>query len=79
MGAFLLGIPTPFALSAIFAGVVSAGMIMSALTLAGRTGGLVALSVLVGFAVNELFFKKDEKESPDENEKESPDENDSKE
>ena len=63
MGAFLLGMPTPFALSAIFAGVVSAGMIMAALTLAGRTGGLIALSVLVGFAVNELIFK-NKKDTP---------------
>ena len=58
MGAFLLGMPTPLALSAIFAGVVSAGCIMTALTVAGRTGGLIALSVLVAFALNELLFKK---------------------
>ena len=49
MGAFLLGMPTPLALSAIFAGVVSAGCIMTALTLAGRTGGLVALSASMLF------------------------------
>jgi ferredoxin--NADP+ reductase len=60
MGAFLLGMPTPLALSAIFAGVFSAGCIMTALTLAGRTGGLVALSVLGVFALNELIFKKEE-------------------
>ena len=58
MGAFLLDMPTPLALSAILAGVVSAGCIMTALTVAGRTGGLVALSVLIAFAVNELLFKK---------------------
>mmetsp|Transcript_13419 Transcript_13419/g.15168 ORF Transcript_13419/g.15168 Transcript_13419/m.15168 type:complete len:630 (+) Transcript_13419:39-1928(+) len=58
MGAFLLGMPTPFALSAIFAGVVSAGLIMTAITLAGKAGGLVAISVLIGFALNELLFKK---------------------
>jgi ferredoxin--NADP+ reductase len=57
MGAFLLGMPTPLAISSIFAGVFSAGMIMSAITLAGRTGGLVALSVLLGFAAKELLFK----------------------
>ncbi|KAL3907774.1 MAG: hypothetical protein SGILL_008737, partial [Bacillariaceae sp.] len=56
MGAFLLGMPTPLAISAIFAGVVSAGMIMSAITLAGKTGGLVALSVLLAFAAKELIF-----------------------
>mmetsp|Transcript_5864 Transcript_5864/g.13662 ORF Transcript_5864/g.13662 Transcript_5864/m.13662 type:complete len:617 (-) Transcript_5864:197-2047(-) len=60
MGAFLLGMPTPVALSAIFAGVFSAGCIMTALTLAGRKGGIVALSVLIAFAINELFFKKSE-------------------
>jgi len=58
MGAFLLGMPTPLALSAIFAGVVSAGCIMTAITLAGKTGGLIALSVLLAFAFNEIFFKK---------------------
>eukprot|EP00535_Pseudo-nitzschia_heimii_P007810 CAMPEP_0197174206 /NCGR_PEP_ID=MMETSP1423-20130617/829_1 /TAXON_ID=476441 /ORGANISM="Pseudo-nitzschia heimii, Strain UNC1101" /LENGTH=591 /DNA_ID=CAMNT_0042623109 /DNA_START=202 /DNA_END=1977 /DNA_ORIENTATION=+ len=65
MGAFLLGMPTPLALSAIFAGVVSAGCIMTAITLAGRTGGLVALSVLIGFALNEIFFKKQSSKSQD--------------
>jgi len=58
MGAFLLGMPTPVALSAIFAGVVSAGCIMTAITLAGKTGGVIALSVLIVFALNELLFKK---------------------
>jgi uncharacterized membrane protein len=66
MGAFLLGMPTPLALSAIFTGVVSAGMIMTAITLAGKTGGLVALSVLIGFAVNELVFKKPTQDSLEE-------------
>jgi len=65
MGAFLLGMPTPLALSAIFAGVVSAGCIMTAITLAGRVGGLVALSVLVAFALNELLFKKESSKSQD--------------
>jgi len=63
MGAFLLGMPTPLAISAIFAGVVSAGCIMTALTLAGRTGGLVALSVLIAFALNEILFKKESSKS----------------
>merc|ERR1712176_40090 len=65
MGAFLLGMPTPLALSAIFAGVVSAGCIMTAITLAGRVGGLVALSVLIAFALNELLFKKETSKSQD--------------
>jgi len=46
MGAFLLGMPTTVALSSIFAGVVSAGLIMSAITLAGKTGGITALCIL---------------------------------
>jgi len=65
MGAFLLGMPIPFALSAIFAGVVSAGCIMTALTLAGKKGGLAALSVLIAFALNELLFKKGSSNSQD--------------
>jgi ferredoxin--NADP+ reductase len=56
MGAFLLGMPTALAISSIFAGVVSAGLIMSAITLAGKTGGLAALAVLLGFAAKELLF-----------------------
>lgn len=46
MGAFLLGMPTAVALSSIFTGVVSAGVIMTAITLAGKKGGIAALSVL---------------------------------
>jgi ferredoxin--NADP+ reductase len=56
MGAFLLGMPTGLAISSIFAGVVAAGMIMTAITLAGRTGGLVSLAVLLGFAAKELLL-----------------------
>jgi hypothetical protein len=40
MGAFLLGMPTAVALSSIFTGVVAAGCIMSAVTLAGKKGGI---------------------------------------
>eukprot|EP00559_Dactyliosolen_fragilissimus_P009348 CAMPEP_0184858306 /NCGR_PEP_ID=MMETSP0580-20130426/3422_1 /TAXON_ID=1118495 /ORGANISM="Dactyliosolen fragilissimus" /LENGTH=624 /DNA_ID=CAMNT_0027354393 /DNA_START=91 /DNA_END=1965 /DNA_ORIENTATION=- len=46
MGAFLLGMPTAVALSSIFTGVVSAGVIMSAITLAGKKGGIAALGAL---------------------------------
>ena len=55
MGAFLLGMPYSVALSSIFAGVVSAGLIMSAITLAGRTGGLAALGVLLAVTAKELL------------------------
>ncbi|CAB9523582.1 reductase, leaf isozyme 2, chloroplastic [Seminavis robusta] len=56
MGAFLLGMPTAVALSSIFTGVVSAGVIMSAITLAGRKGGLAALAALFAFTGKEFLF-----------------------
>jgi ferredoxin--NADP+ reductase len=46
MGAFLLGMPTAMALSSIFTGVVAAGIIMSAITLAGIKGGIATLGAL---------------------------------
>jgi ferredoxin--NADP+ reductase len=46
MGAFLLGMPVIAAMSSIFAGVFAAGVIMSAITLAGRNGGIAALAAL---------------------------------
>ena len=55
MGAFLLGMPTVFAISSIFAGVVSAGIIMSIITLAGRNGGLAAIAVMLAIAAKELL------------------------
>jgi ferredoxin--NADP+ reductase len=58
MGAFLLNMPTAFALSSIFAGVVSAGLIMSTITLAGRNGGLAAIGVLLAVAAKELMSSK---------------------
>jgi len=58
MGAFLLGMPTAVALSSIFTGVVTAGCIMTAITLAGKKGGIAALSVLVLVTLKELLSKK---------------------
>jgi len=56
MGAFLLGMPMFVALTSIFTGVVSAGVIMSAITLAGKKGGIAALAAL--FVLTGLeFFK----------------------
>ena len=55
MGAFLLGMPTAVAISSIFTGVVSAGLIMTAITLAGKAGGLAALAVLLTVTAKELF------------------------
>jgi len=46
MGAVLLGMPTAVALSSIFTGVVAAGIIMSAITLAGKEGGIATLGAL---------------------------------
>lgn len=60
MGAFLLGMPTAVALSSIFTGVVSAGVIMTAITLAGKKGGLGALAVLAVITGREFFAEKDE-------------------
>jgi len=55
MGAFLLGMPTTMAISSIFTGVVSAGLIMSALTLAGKKGALAGLAVLALVTGKEFF------------------------
>jgi len=55
MGAFLLGLPTGVAISAIFTGVVSAGVIMSAITLAGKKGGIAALAALAVFTGREFL------------------------
>jgi ferredoxin--NADP+ reductase len=46
MGAFLLNMPLATAFSSILAGVVAAGLIMSAITLAGQKGGIAALGIL---------------------------------
>lgn len=59
MGAFLLGMPTAVAISSIFTGVVSAGVIMSAITLAGKKGGISALAVLALITGREFFASKD--------------------
>lgn len=55
MGAFLLGMPVMAALSSIFAGVFAAGVIMSAITLGGKTGGIAALAALFVLTSLELF------------------------
>lgn len=62
MGAFLLGMPYAVALSSIFAGVVSAGVIMTAITLAGRKGGVTALAVLGVIAAREFMAESHEEE-----------------
>ena len=55
MGAFLLGMPTPVALSSIFTGVASAGIIVSAITMAGKKGGIAALAALALFTGKEFL------------------------
>lgn len=63
MGAFLLGMPTAVALSSIFTGVVSAGVIMTAITMAGKRGGIAALAALALITGREFFSGKEEPES----------------
>merc|ERR1740121_3150976 len=58
MGAFLLGLPLMTAFSSIFTGVLAAGCIMTAITLAGRTGGIVALGVLLASTAKTLLSSK---------------------
>lgn len=65
MGAFLLGMPTALALSSIFTGVVSAGLIMSALTLAGKKGGIVALAALFAFTFQQFSSSGDGEDKQD--------------
>lgn len=60
MGAFLLGMPTAVALSSIFTGVVSAGVIMTAITLAGKKGGIGALAALALITGREFFAGKED-------------------
>jgi hypothetical protein len=48
MVAFVLGMPLSEALSAIFAGVLVAGAIMSALVAAGTKGALAVAAVIAG-------------------------------
>eukprot|EP00752_Nemacystus_decipiens_P001929 g1858.t1 len=55
MGAFLLGMPFQKAMLSIFLGVLSAGMIMSCLTLAGKAGAFVATAVLAVFCVSSIL------------------------
>ena len=55
MGAFLLNMPLAQALTSIFAGVVAAGVIMSAITLAGKKGGIAALAALFILTGMEFF------------------------
>ncbi|GFH53691.1 ferredoxin NADP reductase [Chaetoceros tenuissimus] len=62
MGAFLLGMPTAVAISSIFTGVVSAGLIMSAITLAGKKGGLTALAILAAITGKEFLSGEKETE-----------------
>lgn len=67
MGAFLLGMPFVQAFTSILTGVVAAGVIMSAITLAGKKGGIAGLAVLLVLTAMELFKgdkKMDNKSAP---------------
>ncbi|KAG5175079.1 putative small multi-drug export protein-domain-containing protein [Tribonema minus] len=57
MIASILGMPVAKSLAAIFAGVVSAGAIMTALTLAGKAGAIAATAVLAIFCVTSITAK----------------------
>jgi uncharacterized membrane protein len=57
MIASLLRMPVGLAMGSIFAGVVSAGLIMTTLTLAGRTGALAACGVLAVFCLTTIANK----------------------
>ena len=61
LAAFVLGMPLAASLSAIFAGVVSAGVIMSALTLSGRKGGAACLAALLTYAASKVFASSGDK------------------
>jgi len=66
MGAFLLGMPTAVAISSIFTGVVSAGIIMSAITLSGKKGGLAALAILAAVTGKEFLSAEKQEEVAEE-------------
>jgi ferredoxin--NADP+ reductase len=53
MVSFLLGMPTWFALTSIFTGVVSAGLIVSAMAVSGKQGALVGMTILAAMYVAE--------------------------
>jgi len=59
MVAFLLDMSLTSSISSIFAGVVSAGVIMTALTLAGKAGGAAVAVVLAAFAAKRCVPGKD--------------------
>ena len=63
MIAFVIGMPLAEALTAILAGVVSAGLIVSALVKAGKVGAIVAAA---GLAVVLLASKLSQPKKPDE-------------
>mmetsp|Transcript_32987 Transcript_32987/g.72481 ORF Transcript_32987/g.72481 Transcript_32987/m.72481 type:complete len:312 (+) Transcript_32987:182-1117(+) len=53
--AYLLDMPFTTAMSAIFAGVVLAGAIMTVLTLAGKVGAIIALAALIAGGLGAIF------------------------
>jgi len=69
MGAFLLGMPTAVALSSIFTGVAMAGVIVSAITMAGKKGGIAALAALALITGKEFFFGSDDDSATEETNK----------
>lgn len=58
MIAFILGMPLTEALTSIFAGVLTAGLIVAALTSLGKVGAIIVAVALIGALVASLFAKK---------------------
>ena len=62
MVSFLLGMPTLFALTSIFTGVVSAGLIVSAMAVSGKKGAMVGIAILAAMYVAEGVLSKSKKQ-----------------
>jgi len=58
MIAFVIGMPIAEAVSSIFVGVLSAGLIVAALVKAGKVGGIIVAAALAGFLIASRFGSK---------------------
>jgi len=64
MIAFVLGMPLVEALTSIFAGVVSAGLIVAALTAAGKVGAAIVVLALIATLIASQFAKAADSAAP---------------
>jgi ferredoxin--NADP+ reductase len=62
MVSFLLGMPTLFALTSIFTGVVSAGLIVSAMAVSGKKGAMLGIAILAAMYLAEGVLSKSKKQ-----------------